>query len=411
MVNIESLKKIIIESRDYVQSLSFKERSFEFEKNANYVFVGMRRAGKTFLIYNLIKERAREDFLYINFEDERLMEFEVSDFDLLLEAYSQLFKKKPSIYFDEIQNIFGWEKFCRRLADFGYEISITGSNASMLSREIATTLGGRFIVKEIQALSFAEFLSFNGVKLADNFEYGKQKSEVVRLMDEYMHYGGLPECIKYNDKRNYLSNIFQKVFFGDIIARYKLKNEFALRLLIKKMAESVNNETSFNRIKNILNSSNAKVGTGTLIEYFSYLEESFLIFSISNFTSKFAEKESKKKFYFADTGILNLFLIDQKSKLLENLVYIELRRRFQSDIFFYKRIIETDFYVPDQQLLIQVCMSVKDYETRERELKSLKYSMRELNVKDSLIITYDEQEEIEIAEGKIKVVPYWKWVL
>ncbi|MDD3685511.1 MAG: ATP-binding protein, partial [Bacteroidales bacterium] len=314
-------------------------------------------------------------------------------------------------YFDEIQNIFGWEKFCRRLADFGYEISITGSNASMLSREIATTLGGRFIVKEIQSLSFAEFLSFNGVKLVPNFEYSKQKSEVVRLMDEYMHYGGLPECIKYNDKRNYLSNIFQKVFFGDIIARYKLKNEFALRLLIKKMAESVNNETSFNRIKNILNSSNAKVGTGTLIEYFSYLEESFLVNSISNFTSKFAEKESKKKFYFADTGILNLFLIDQKSKLLENLVYIELRRRFQSEIYFYKRIIETDFYVPDHNLLVQVCMSVKDYETRERELKSLKYSMRELQINESIIITYDEQEEIEIAEGNIKVVPYWKWVL
>jgi predicted AAA+ superfamily ATPase len=411
MVSIERLKKIIIESRDYVQSLSFKDRSFEFEKNANYVFVGMRRAGKTFLIYNLIKERAREDFLYINFEDERLMEFEVADFDLLLEAYGQLFSKKPAIYFDEIQNIFGWEKFCRRLADFGYEISITGSNASMLSREIATTLGGRFIVKEIQSLSFAEFLSFNGVKLVPNFEYSKQKSEVVRLMDEYMHYGGLPECIKYNDKRNYLSNIFQKVFFGDIIARYKLKNEFALRLLIKKMAESVNNETSFNRIKNILNSSNAKVGTGTLIEYFSYLEESFLVNSISNFTSKFAEKESKKKFYFADTGILNLFLIDQKSKLLENLVYIELRRRFQSEIYFYKRIIETDFYVPDHNLLVQVCMSVKDYETRERELKSLKYSMRELQINESMIITYDEQEEIEIAEGKIKVVPYWKWVL
>ncbi len=411
MISIENIKKIIIESHEYIRSLDFEDRIIELEEKANYVFVGMRRAGKTFLIYNLIKSRNSTDYMYINFEDERLMEFTVSDFDLLLEAYNQLFNKKPAVFFDEIQNIYGWEKFCRRLADSGYSISITGSNANMLSREIATTLGGRFLVKEIQALSFREFLVFNNVVLAENFEYGNQKTQIVKMMDEYLHFGGLPECIKYNDKRNCLSNVFQKVFFGDIIARYKLKNEFALKMLIKKIAESVNNETSFNRIKNILNSANAKVGTGTLIEYFGYLEESFLIFSISNYTSKFSEKETKKKFYFADTGILNLFLYDQKSKLLENLVYIELRRRYQSDIFFFKRIYETDFFIPEKLLLIQVCISIKDYETREREIKSLLYSMRELNIKESYIITYDEHEEILTEAGKIIVVPYWNWSL
>jgi len=413
-MNIEILKRIIKENLEFINSLSLKPRHIEIEKEGNYVLIGQRRAGKTFILYQIIQSlsgKKNDDCLFINFEDERLLEFTINDFDLLLEAYRQLFNKKPIIFFDEPQNIQGWEKAGRRLSDTGYRVFITGSNATLISKEIASTLGGRFFTKEIQPLSFMEFLDFNNMRFGKNFEYEKQKIDIIRLQDDYLHYGGLPECLKYNDKRGYLSNIFQKVFYGDIITRYSIKNDMALKMLIKKIAESVNNEASFNRIKNIIQSANVKVGTGTLIEYFQYLEESFLIFSITNYTAKFSERENKKKFYFGDTGILNLFLIDQDSKLLENLVFIELKRRYQSEIYFYKRNIETDFYIPDKDLLIQVSYSIHDYNSREREIKALQNSMNEFNIGEAYIITYNEEEEINAKNKIIYAIPYWKWVL
>lgn len=413
MVNLESLKTIIVENKQHIDDVKIRERESSIEKNANYVFTGPRRAGKTFFLYQIIKTVHADsvDFLFVNFEDERLIEFGPHDFDLLLEAYYQLYDDKPVLFFDEIQNIPGWEKFCRRMADNNYKLYITGSNAKMLSSEIATTLGGRFLIKEISPLSFNEFLQFNDIVLQKHFQYTRQKTEIVKQMEQFLTYGGLPECLKYNDKRSYLSNIFQKVFYGDIMARYKLKNDFALKMLIKKIAESVNNETSFNRIKNIINSTGIKVGTATLIEYFNYLEASFLVFSVKNYASKFVERETKKKFYFIDTGIMNLFLINQNTKLLENAVYLALRKRHASEIYYYKQKHETDFYVPDTNQLIQVSYSVKDYQIRERELKSLKAAMSDLNIKESLIITYDEEEEITDKGFDIKVVPFWKWVL
>lgn len=413
MINLEILKKIIVENQQRIADIAISERQIGVEQHANYVFTGPRRAGKTFFLYQLIQihHAGSDDFLFINFEDERLIEFGSRDFELLLDAYQQLYEHKPVLFFDEIQNIPGWEKFCRRMADSGYQLYVTGSNARMLSAEIATTLGGRFLIKEISPLSFHEFLAFNDVVLQKHFQYTRQKTAVVKLMEQYFNYGGLPECLKYNDKRSCLSNIFQKVFYGDIIARHKLKNDFALKMLIKKIAESVNNETSFNRIKNMINSTGIKVGTATLIEYFNYLEDAFLVFSIKNYASKFAERETKKKFYFIDTGVLNLFLVNQDSKLLENAVYLALKRHVASDIYYYKRKYETDFYIPETGQLIQVSYSIKDYQTRERELNALKTAMRDLKINEGLIITYDEEEAITDHGHHISVVPFWKWVL
>jgi len=411
MISLEKLKKIIVESREYIETVELIPRDTIIEKNANYVFTGQRRAGKTFFLYQLIKQHPEKDYLFINFEDERLIEFSVSDFDNLLQAHFQLYGGKPIVYFDEVQNIIGWEKFCRRIADQGYQLFITGSNAMMLSSEIATILGGRFLTHEIQPLSFSEYLHFNKVTLKNDFAYSKQKNELLSLQDSYLYFGGLPECIHYADKRNYLSNIYQKVFFGDILARHKLKNDFALKLLIKKMAESVNNETSFTRLRNIIQSANIKVGTSTLIEYSGYLEESFLVFNISNFTAKFAEKESKKKFYFSDTGILNLFLFDQKTKLLENMIYLELRRRYAEPLYYYKRNLELDFYLPEKELLIQSCYSMAEYDTRQREIKAVLAAMKELRINKATIITIDEDEEVNVNGHQINIIPFWKWAL
>jgi predicted AAA+ superfamily ATPase len=212
------------------------------------------------------------------------------------------------------------------------------------------------------------------------------------------------------DKREFLSSVYQKLFYGDLIARYKVANAVTLKLMVKKLAESVNNETSVNRIKNLIKSTGVSIGSNTLFDYLNYLESSYLIAAISNYHSKFTEKETHKKYYFLDTGILGLFLTDQPTKLLENQIYIELRRRGETPCFL-KRKTEVDFYIPEKQELIQVSYSISDPETAKREIKGLRDAMKELKITNSWIITYDESNEIIVDEGIIQVIPAWQWLL
>ncbi|MCF6242191.1 MAG: ATP-binding protein [Bacteroidales bacterium] len=413
----DSLKKIIIEWQQRIVKLKFVARKIDLDEQLNYVFTGIRRSGKTFMMYQIIKDllsqrKSIEDILYINFEDERLIEFNYQHFDTLLDCYKELYgDKQPYCFFDEIQNIPHWEKFARRLADSGYRCYLTGSNAEVFSSQIATTLGGRYIIREVQPLSFKEFLDFKQVKIDKNYEYSSAKIKIKRLFNEYFRYGGFPEIIKIKQKREYLSTLFQKVFYSDIIARYSLNNSQLLKLLIKKTAESVNADTSYTRIKNIINASGGKAGVSTISEYYDYLQEAYLIFGISNYRAKFVERESKKKYYFADTGVLNLFLIEQDSKLLENLVFIELKRRYGQDIYFYKERYEVDFYISEQELLFQVSYSISDFDTRKRELKAIQVAAKSLKIAKAIIITYDEEEQIELNDMQVDVIPVWKWML
>ena len=414
-MNKDVIKRIIIENQERIPALTVFNRNISFDKNANYILTGQRRAGKTFLLYSQIQKlisdgRDKNEFLYINFEDERLLEFRVSDFELLIESYKELFDHVPILFFDEIQNINGWEKFVRRVADFQYQIFITGSNATMLSREMASTLGGRFLVKEIDTLSFEEFLIFNNVLLDKNFAFSDQRFQLTRLFNDWFYQGGFPELLKYQDKKEYLNTIFQKVFLGDIISRYQVRNKFALNLMIKKLAESTMDEVSFNRIKNIIQSTGVKVGTTTLIEYFNYLEDSFLLRSTNNFSKKITERETKKKYYFRDHGLLGLFLNDPESILFETLVFNHLSRKYPGNVFYIRDKYEIDFYIPQKQL-IQVCYHLSPNETREREIKALVKASQNVKADKLLIVTIDHEEVIKESGLEILVVPAWKWVL
>ena len=409
----EMIKQIIIQNQQRFKELNIINRSIEIEENGNYVFVGLRRVGKTYLLYQIIKENINniEDVLFINFEDERLIGFGYQDLNLLLESYSEIYKNKPIIFLDEVQNIENWEKFVRRLCDNDYKVFVSGSNAKMLSSDISTTLGGRLFIKSISPLSFPEFLSFKKLKLKANFEYTEQLYQMKDYYSEYIMFGSLPEIIKFKNKREYLSNIYQKLLYGDLIARFNISNQMAIKLLVKKLAESVNNETSINRIKNIIKSANIKIGNNTLFEYINHLKSSFIIYDIQNYTNKIVDRELKKKYYFADTGLLSLFLINQNSKLLENMVFLELKRRFQDDIFYYKRNTEVDFYIPNQELMIQVSYDISDIETRKRELKALLKAMDAECLSSAIILTYDYAEVIEIKGKKIEIIPAWRWML
>ena len=407
-------KKIIIEKQEWLKKINIVNREIDIENEANYAFTGLRRAGKSCFLYQIIKEKFNNDyfeqFLLINFEDERLLELTHHDLQSILDAYFELFELEPVIFLDEIQNVPHWQKFVRRLADEGKRIYITGSNAEMLSHEIATTLGGRFINKEILPLSFREYLSFKGIEVTSKVKYSSDRYKIVKEYEAFLYFGGFPELLQMNDKREFLSSVYQKLFYGDLIARYKVSNVVTLKLMVKKLAESVNNETSITRIKNLIKSTGVNIGSNTLFDYLSYLESSYLIASVSNFHTKFIEKETIKKYYFLDTGILGLFLTDQATKLLENQIYIELRRRGKNP-YFLKRKTEVDFYIPEKGELIQVSYSISDPDTLEREVKGLRAAMKELEIKNALIITYDEEKEIEVQEGIIKVIPAWQWLL
>lgn len=334
-----TFKKIIIEKQEWLKKIVLSKRQITIEQAANYVFVGLRRAGKSYYLYQIILEKLNlqtiEQIIFINFEDERLLEITQIDLQLIVDAYFELFDLEPIIFLDEIQNVVHWQKFVRRLADEGRQLYITGSNAQMLSNDIATTLGGRFINKEILPLSFNEYLHFQEIKPSKNAQYTTERYKIIKEFETFLQFGGFPELIKITNKKDYLSSVYQKLFYGDLIARYKIQNVFVLKLLVKKLAESVNNETSINRIKNLIKSTGVSIGNNTLFDYLNYLEESYLIASITNYHHKFSEKETIKKYYFLDTGILGLFLTDQPTKLLENLVYIELRRRGET-IYFFK---------------------------------------------------------------------------
>jgi len=280
----------------------------------------------------------------------------------------------------------------------------------MLSKEIATTLGGRFLISEILPLAFDEYLMFHGINIDKKIFLHPEKIRVKRLFQEYFTYGGFPELIKYSDKRNYLSNLFQKLFYSDIIVRNKVKNDKALHLLVKKIAESVNNETSVTRIKNLIKSTGNPIGTTTAFDYLTYLNDSYLLFPVLNYVNKFVERETIKKYYFADNGILSLFIHNQDTKLLENLVYLHLRRNFE-EIYFVKRKYEVDFYIAEQELFIQVSYDISDVETQKIELDAIKNINREINVKNLQIITYDTELELLLDDQIIKVIPIWKWLL
>lgn len=414
----ELIKTIIIEYQEFVFNKTFMERPFTLEEHANYVFVGLRRSGKSHLMYQqihrLIKNgHAIDEILYINFEDDRLTGLQLEDLDTIKLSYEELYPSRPIFFLDEIQIIPQWEKFVRRLADTGYRVYVTGSNAQMLSSEIATTLGGRFLIQEVYPYSFAEYLQAQNILLGTNWIYKTAiRSEIIRQFNNYFHDGALPELLLFKDKRSWLSNLYQKIFFGDLIARYMVRNVNAMRLLIKKLAESVKQPSSYTRLTHIISTTGTKVGTQTIIDYLNYAEECWLIFSISNYATKFVEKESNKKYYFIDNGLLNLFLFDPETSLLENMVAIQLRKKYKKQVYFYNQNVEIDFYIPEEALGIQVSYSLHDPETEKREINAFLKISGLLNLDQMIIITKDEKRSIPIAENKsIEVIPIWEWLL
>ena len=420
-MNRDTLKQIMIDQKDIYLNNPLITREYFLEDNANYCFVGIRRTGKSYMMYQQIKNLKANgiplsQIVYVNFEDERLLEMTSDDLNTILEIGLELSgtDNKPYLFLDEIQNITGWEKFVRRIADMKYRVNITGSNSKMLSREIASTLGGRFIIMNVYPYSFSEYLIANGK--SQNYLSAistRDKADVLSLFNEYITYGAFPELVEIKNKRAFLSSIYQTVYLGDIITRNKITNTFAIKIILKKIAESITKPLSFNRLTNIVKSTGTSLGKQTVINYVNYMTDSYLLFTLQNYAAKLVKKETFPKYYFMDTGLLGLMLLDCKSAQLENLVAIELIRRYGvENVYFFESNIEIDFYVPSEGLAIQVCMQVlEDIDTRERETQAFTKLSNFIPDTECMIITNSEEHMLDCDGLQIQVIPIWKWLL
>ena len=420
-MNRDTLKQIMIDQKDIYLNNPIIPRHYPLEDNVNYCFVGIRRTGKSYMMYQQIRQLEANgvplsQIVYVNFEDERLLEMTADDLNTILEIGLEISgtDNKPYLFLDEIQNIDGWEKFVRRIADMKYKINITGSNSKMLSREIASTLGGRFVIMNIYPYSFSEYLIANGRKM----DYlgtisTKDKADVLSQYNEYVSNGAFPELVGIKNKRTFLSSIYQTVYLGDIITRNKVTNDFAIRLILKKIAESITKPLSYTRLTNILKSAGASLGKQTVINYVGYMTDSYLLFTLHNYAAKLVEKETSPKYYFMDTGLLGLLLLDCKSAQLENLVAIELIRRYGvENVYFFENHVEIDFYVPSQKLAIQVSMQVLDnMDTKERETRAFVKLNNFIPDARCILITNSEEDTLNLDGIQIDVVPVWKWLL
>lgn len=412
------IKQIILNQQDFIGRIKLQSRNVCFEENANYVLVGIRRAGKSYMLYQHIQHlvangHSIEEMLFVNFEDERISDIRKEDLYLILEAYRELFAFQPIIFLDEIQNVEGWEHFARRLADEKYRVFITGSNAHMLSREISSTLGGRYLTKEIRPFSFSEYLEYHNIHLPQHWELSPIRADVVRLFSDYFYYGGLSEVFDIQDKKSWLQSLYQKILYSDIVMRKGVRNERSLRLLIRKLADSVMQPTAIKRLQDILQGDGTKITRDTIGSYLDYLHESYLTFGISSFTDSISQRESIKKRYFYDNGILNLFLFLPETKLLENLVAIKLYNKYGDDLYYYNKNVEVDFCVPNDGLLIQASYRMIDEATRNREIGALQKLSKFIKPQRCIIVTYDQEEIIQSndLDVQIEVIPAYKFML
>ena len=416
-MNRDVLKQIIIDQKEIYLGNPLISRDYDLEENVNYCFVGIRRTGKSYMMYQQIHNLMNDgisssQIVYVNFEDERLLEIGVDDLNTILEIGIEFSgsKGKPYLFLDEIQNVDGWEKFVRRVADMKYRINITGSNSKMLSKEIASTLGGRFMIVNVFPYSFKEYLSANHIENVRLDQIGtKKRADIVSQYEQYVTYGAFPELVDIKNKRPFLNNIYQTVYLQDIITRNKITNDFAVRLILKKIAESVTKALSFNRLTNIVKSAGISIGKQTVINYVGHMLDSYLIFSLQNYASK----KTSPKYYFMDTGLLGLMLLDCKTAQLENLVAVELIRRYGfENVYFFENNIEVDFYVPSENLAIQVSMQVlEDVDTLERETKAFVKLNQFIPDTKRLLVTNSEETKLNCDGIKIDVVPAWKWLL
>lgn len=390
--------------------------------------VGPRRAGKTYFLFQIMKKLLQgsariTDILYVNFEDERITPIKAENLQDLLDGYFELYegKPKPCVFLDEVQNVAGWDRFVRRINDAGLRVFITGSNSRMLGREIATSLRGRTVTFEVFPFSFREFIALRGVKLQKDTAYGKSRHRFGPLYEEYFFSGGYPEIVLAEGnslKARILQDYFNTIFYKDLVDRYSIKNTELLRQWLNLLIMNLSSLVSFSKVENDFKSRGMKLSRATLSYFARYVEEAFFGFFLERYSESVRKRQvNPKKFYLIDVALHNFLTFkfsENKGRILENLVFLELRRRGLS-VFYYKTAggEEVDFLVKSRKdvRLIQVCYDLHNLDVFTREKKALLSAMRELGSKQGTIITENEKRRLNEGGFTLDIIPAWEWLL
>ncbi len=395
-----------------------------------WVLMGMRRSGKTWVVYQHILHRQKQGFaktsnLYINFEDDRLAGFEIEDFQTILDVYYELYpeyinSKDLFFCFDEIHVVEGWEKFIRRLIDTEkMEICVTGSSAEMLSKELGTTLGGRAWMQEVFPYSFIEFLNLKGLNPSMQ-DSTKAESLMRNLAAEYLIYGGFPE-VTASPKELHASLIqgyMDAVILRDIVKRHSIKNATIVQKFLMLVLRQLATPLSINKTHNAMKSLGLSVGKNSLFEYLQYFEDAYAVLAVPFFSlSERVRQVNPKKVYAIDPGIITAYSVKtdfEQGSRLENSVFMQLRRWY-TNICYYKtkrHNREVDFVITTPRgdlLLFQACTDMTNEATRTREVSALYEVCLEFDLKEGTIITQDHEEEIHYQGITVQCIPFWKW--
>lgn len=423
MIREDILKQVLIEQKDLLElSPDYVDREIISEVSSMaalkhiIAIKGHRRAGKSVFLSQVIhKFYRRDDVYYLNLDDERLTTLDIQDLNRVIEMFIRLFGKKRVIFLDEIQNIEGWERFVSRLYNEGYKIYITGSNARLLSSELATLLTGRYLDIEIYPFSFREFLSYKNINVNEEMLYKTEgRAELLNQFDSYLISGGFPEIVQYKEMK-ILRKLFSDVITKDVIRRYNVRNVKTIEEIAMFLLSNSAKEISYNRIKNIYGLGSVH----TAKNYVKYLESSFMFFELSRFSHSLKEMHRKiKKVYVIDNGFIESVGFSSSmdtGRLYENLVFVELRQR-QEDFYYYrdKSGKEVDFVIREGRKVkecIQVSYEVEEERTFKRETGNLLKVMDEFKLRKGTLITGQKEDKMEISGKTIEFIPLWKWLL
>ena len=413
----EILKRVILENQELISGRKLVNRNVIIPATESInVITGIRRCGKTYMLYELAQRYEKEQILFLDFEDERLVALNtLNNYDVITDSFKILYPHlKPVLFFDEIQNLKNWYLYLKRLHVQGYKIFVTGSNAHLISREIATYIKGHSMETTICPFSFREFLKLKNIELRYKDVIINQP-KILNLFDEYLLYGGFPEVIKAEpaDKRAVAKNIYNLLFYKDLVAKFG-KDEYLLKLVVNKIAENITKDFSVTSLARKIISV-YKTSVPTVADYFNILPEPFLTTNIYLYRDSFVQRESKRKTYFTDNSFIWLNRVSpDKSRLFENLVFNYLQQD-HAEIYFYKtgNNREVDFFTgqSDEKLLIQSCYSFENSDTRKREINSLLRAMEEQALNTGLIFTNNHSEEIKAKDRTIKVIRLWEYAL
>jgi len=376
------------------------------------IISGLRRVGKSTLLCQIAHMLGKQSFYYLNFEDDRFINFGAEDINDLFQIMAEVYGERRIFLIDEIQNIPGWEHFVRRFMEQGYKFYITGSNASLLSRELGSRLTGRYIPMELFPFSFKEYLLFKGKPLPDlDHQKTLDKARINALLGEFLLAGGIPDALKYPELP-LLRSLYEDVLYRDIAARYHLEAVTALRELAYYFLSNPAGKVAYNKLK-------TQFGLGsvnTISSYIEYLQNSWLIFTVNLYAYSLKSQQlAPKKIYCIDTGMsreVGFHFSPDTGKLYENLAYLALRRQTgQIHYLTTPNGYEVDFYLPEQRRCIQVAQHLDNPAVRERELRALEDAMKTMPVESALILANTNHDDIKVGNNTVQVKSMAEWLV